>query len=522
MNSSRLACGFVVVLSLAVPVSAWATQRPSPRLLIPVVANKAGANGTYFRSEITLTNHRDIDQAVSLHYYAVGEFFYGDPKFETTVMLPARGSITYTDVLSAAFPPHQLSDGKVFGTLVIGGASSSGRQLFDDSARLSATYRIWTAAPDGSGTMSQSSAALALDELSEARLPRVVIGAREDVGFRCNVGIVSLTFEMRDFLVTAASPKGTTSMVVSAGRYSLTQVPLPAAGLGHVIIRIEPLNLQPADIWTAYASSVDNTSGDAWLGNAVAESRGSARFDFPEVARTRREGGTFRRTDLHLYNNRNAPQELIVVFVGQVDGPAGNSTVNGSVALRLGPFEAYTLEDVLDHVISGEPRSRVPEAGIKGHLWIRAAISEPHDFNESRLDPEARLVASYRTYEERGGGGSVSEAGEPVSVEGYPVRSSGVVAGLRQDRDFRTGLVIFNPSSLRFHLRVEGPGHSPVDVYTMPSGNDLQHVELPWNSGPLAVRIQQLDGDVLDEWSAVASTTDLRSGDSWMQNLVKD
>jgi energy-converting hydrogenase Eha subunit F len=56
---------------------------------------------------------------------------------------------------------------------------------------------------------------------------------------------------------------------VTVPGFSMTQVPLPEANLGYITVTFEPLDDTNSNQWTAFASSVDNHSGDSWLQNAV-------------------------------------------------------------------------------------------------------------------------------------------------------------------------------------------------------------------------------------------------------------
>ena len=247
---------------------AAATGGPAARLVIPVVANKQGALGTFFRTDVTLTNHRDVDQTVAIRFYATGEFYYGDPKYEGVHFLPAKTTVTYLDIVATAFAGVSTGN-DALGTIVLEGLITGRAGGFDPDARLDATYRIWTVQPGGTGTMSQSSTELDMQSLPSGTTPRVVIGVRQDENFRCNVGIFTSTYGDRNFLVTASSPRGSTSMNVRATGTTLTQVPLPPANLGYITVTIQPLDALDEDVWTAYASSVDNRSGDSWLQNAA-------------------------------------------------------------------------------------------------------------------------------------------------------------------------------------------------------------------------------------------------------------
>lgn len=241
---------------------AHSINAPAAALLVPVAGSAPGAMGTYFRTDLHIVNHLDVAQDVWIGFYAAGQqFLYGDPLVEVTVVLKPRSTTTYEDVGATLF------FGSGLGSIVINPADWSN---FKPEARLDATYRIWTVQPGGSGTLSQSSAALDMLALPGGREKRTIIGVRLDADFRCNVGVFNYSYALdRSFLITARSPSGSVTTTVKVGGYSMAQVPLPSADLGYITVTVEPLDTNDSDVWAAYASSIDNRSGDSWLQNAT-------------------------------------------------------------------------------------------------------------------------------------------------------------------------------------------------------------------------------------------------------------
>ena len=247
-------------MTTAVPF--WTTDHHSAASLIFPAGDVDGENGTHFQTDLTLTNYRDVPETVFMSLYA--GFFYGDPISETEVTIPPLWSKTFRGVATDLL----LSPG-TFGVIVINDLNYYGRAGNAD-ANLSATYRIWTPSTAATGgTMSYSAEAMDLQELPPGNQERVAIGVRLDSQFRCNVGIYSDSYYPSTFRITASSPSGSVTTTVTADSYQLTQVPLPDADLGYVTVTITPLSLS-GERWTAYATSVDNLSGDSWLQNAEA------------------------------------------------------------------------------------------------------------------------------------------------------------------------------------------------------------------------------------------------------------
>jgi hypothetical protein len=254
----------IALFVLAVSVSSLsASQRPDAvtpgrrsTLIVPVAGSAEGAFGTFWRTDLSVINYRDVEQPILIAYSSSGTFFYG---FELAVgvVLPAHSTTTYEDVVSTLFQKNGL------GVIYINPTSDA-----DPAADLDATYRIWTDQPGKTGTMSQASSALHALELPTGTQTRVIIGARQDANFRCNVGVALNAYGSRSFRITASSASGSVTTTLLVQGDNMAQVALPPGNLGYMTVTVEPLDVADSEVWTAYASSIDNVSGDAWLQNA--------------------------------------------------------------------------------------------------------------------------------------------------------------------------------------------------------------------------------------------------------------
>lgn len=260
----------ITILLLSIPVIAKpvprtdSIQKTATSLVIPVAGHVTGAYGTSFRTDLTIVNHSNYGRGVGVEFYEAGGRFNYGPAFETSVVLPANSTTTYQDVVLSLFQTSGL------GTIIINPIESSQPAL-----RLSGNYRNWTPQPGSNrGTLSQSSDALDSFSLPQNEQKAVIIGVKQDADFRCNVGIFNHNYYPRTFRVTASSLKGSVSTLVNLQGYALSQTPLPAADLGYMTVTVEAL---PGDKvlsdgrWAAYATSVDNRSGDSWIENATVE-----------------------------------------------------------------------------------------------------------------------------------------------------------------------------------------------------------------------------------------------------------
>ena len=227
-------------------------------LIIPVAGSAEGAFGTFWRTDLSVINYRDVEQPILIAYSSSGTFFYGFELY-AHVVLPAHSTTTYEDVVSTLFQKNGL------GVIYINPTDDI---YFDPAADLDATYRIWTDQPGKTGTMSQASSALHALELPTGTQTRVITGARQDANFRCNVGVALNAYGSRSFRITASSASGSVTTTLLVQGDNMAQVALPPGNLGYMTVTVEPLDVADSEVWTAYASSIDNVSGDAWLQNA--------------------------------------------------------------------------------------------------------------------------------------------------------------------------------------------------------------------------------------------------------------
>lgn len=270
MRSKRL---LVFAAALFVTAAASAQLRgPTNQMLIPAAGNVPGANGTYFRSDVTLTNFRDTDQRVQLQWLPQTP--------STTTPMPAPVFITipaYSGLASEDFATNYLQQTGL-GAILITGVTPTDAP--DGGALLFATARIWSPQPGSTGTVSQTFPVVPVGAISPA--PQVIIlGQRIDARYRTNVGIVNLetgysrTFDIvqsTDYLTFAVVQTTLTVPPMSMLQVRLHDMPssvlqvtvtprvIPAPPPGPPVPPPPP----PSNMWVAYASSIDNVTGDSW------------------------------------------------------------------------------------------------------------------------------------------------------------------------------------------------------------------------------------------------------------------
>jgi PKD repeat protein len=221
-------------IAAAMPLSAG-------QAIVPVVGRTAGANGTFWRSDLELTNPGTADVSVSLSFFG-----HSSPASKSDQLVVAAGStVRLNDVLS-----------------ILGSESGSGAlEVTWTGGEVIVGSRTFTSA--GGGTYGQDVDARGVEPRSDA----VVTALRQDAAFRSNVGLVNagsttLPVLLRLFDATGAS-LGTA--VVSLGPRSHSQQPLPSLfpgvsfSSGSFVVTAQ---VAEPSAFVLYASVIDAISGD--------------------------------------------------------------------------------------------------------------------------------------------------------------------------------------------------------------------------------------------------------------------
>ena len=231
-----------------------ATRPSSQQFLIPAAGAQPGNGGTFFRSDITIINYRDADQRVRLQWLPQNVSGAGGAAVETTIA--ARSGIASEDFVTTVMQRSGL------GAILVTATDVNG--AFDTRAQLVGTSRIWTPQPSGGGTTSQSLPSVATTDINSTVV--AILGARRDARYRTNVGIVNISNDVQTFQVAVFGSFGTETTQIDVQPLSMVLFAVPGAA------STLPLQIQVQNItavsrtsnFVAYASSVDNVTGDAW------------------------------------------------------------------------------------------------------------------------------------------------------------------------------------------------------------------------------------------------------------------
>ncbi|MBK5258804.1 MAG: hypothetical protein JJE51_04365 [Thermoanaerobaculia bacterium] len=250
-----------LVLFLAVSANAAviASLTASNEVLVPVAGSGTGVNGTFFRSDIRVTNLRSQDQLVHLFWLPQDRTGIGIAPIVITI--PANGKISSEDFTTDVMNQTGL------GAIVARAVRDDGS--IDTEGVLDVSTRIWTPATTGQGTVSQN-----LDSLEARRIVNrrvVILGQRRDERFRTNVGIINLDRDTpQTYRITVSGDNPTLiaeTKEVPVEPYSMVQVALPGFAQPNLSIDIEVLPIPGGGfgtLWAAYGASVDNVNGDSW------------------------------------------------------------------------------------------------------------------------------------------------------------------------------------------------------------------------------------------------------------------
>lgn len=230
-------------------------QTASARILIPVAGTVEGANGTFFRSDINIINFRDVDQRIELRW--LPNAANGETLTPETITIAARSGFFSEDFVTNVLGESGL------GGIEIVGVTSTG--AFDQAAQIHATVRIWTPHPAAGGTMSQTFPAVVL--ANNATQTKWIFGVRRDNRYRLNVGITNTaTITQRFRITTISSSTGTgETLEVELPPRSILQAGIPGSTGGAFQIVVQNISTNGIGTsWQTWASSIDNTTGDAW------------------------------------------------------------------------------------------------------------------------------------------------------------------------------------------------------------------------------------------------------------------
>jgi hypothetical protein len=282
---SALVCGALTVSAFAqeAPVRPGRAARPAPNVLfgdqventflLPVVGNTAGAQNTFFRSAVVISNYRDTSQRIAIRVLREGVNSGSDPVLFRTLPAYLQGGD-----LGLVDDDFLASLGKSgLAAVLVSAVDANGNP--DTAGRLDGSSRNYTVQPstdtcsNPSGQVSQYMLAVRPSMIQGTQFSTFTSGMRQDENFRTNVGIVNLSNDTHTWVIDVFGTRGETDMTVSVAGNSMSQFALPAGNYGTMVIDFtlvpDSTTTATSPNWSAYGTSVDNRTGDSWFRTAA-------------------------------------------------------------------------------------------------------------------------------------------------------------------------------------------------------------------------------------------------------------
>ena len=261
----RIAFG-VLAIALSVSVLAqeprgedlFVPRASASRVIITAAGDVAGASGTHFRTDLHIINLRNVDQNVAVYWLPQGSS--GLTLGPKSLRLESRSGIFSADFVNSVLNRTGL------GSIEFVAIDETGEE--DLEAQLHVVSRIWTPEPNvPNGTMSQTFPAVAVTPATRGST-KWIFGMRRDGQYRMNVGVVNTARERQRFRITVTpSTPGAPNEVVDFDLPARSMHQQLMTGTSTGSFQITIVNLSDATNetdWQAWASSIDQITGDAW------------------------------------------------------------------------------------------------------------------------------------------------------------------------------------------------------------------------------------------------------------------
>jgi hypothetical protein len=383
-----------------------ASVAQSTSIYIPSSAHAAGAHGSFYTTELTVSNPGPTDISFTMKF--LGHDQDGTSGPEKIFALGAGQTTTLPDVLGSVFA---VTGG--YGAIRISSTSDGLIALAE------------TSTAGFGGTFGQSVPAADAFFLLGSASPGSIVAVREDASFRTNLILCNATALPLDVDVALVSSD---AVALGTKRYTLpplgmTQISRVVADLGVPVDvssgRLDLSTPTASGSFAAYASVIDNVTNDPRTLLPVRPSGSSfygQEWVLPSSARSAGADAAFYTTDLTIANTGATDASFTLQFLGHDQ----NGTYGPRVSLNLAGGQSVTYDDVLG--------TNFGEGTAYGALCVRVASN-------------ANLVVLGQT-STPGFGGTFGQSVPAVTPVFATFKPS--ILGVREDEAFRTNLCLYN------------------------------------------------------------------------------
>jgi hypothetical protein len=228
------------------------SQAGDAGFILPIFGTAEGADGTLFKSDLTLMNKGSSTQDVLIAWLPEGR---GDVRSFRTA-LPGFSDVTGGIVTVSNLDKRLEVSG--LGSLVVIAIDAAGN--LDSAASIDGSVQIWTHSRSGRAPLSQGIGAVRAD-IFRGHASATAGALRQDIGFRTNVGIVNLSGDLHQFTVAADGDRAARLFTIGVPAFSLVQVAVPPGDYG--VLSLTVTADSSAAPWVFYGSTIDNVTGQA-------------------------------------------------------------------------------------------------------------------------------------------------------------------------------------------------------------------------------------------------------------------
>jgi Beta-propeller repeat len=433
------------------------TSFVKPSLFVPIVLSSQGLNGSFYTTELTLTNRNTRDTTLSLTYIPA----IGDGGGSASVVLPAGRQQVVPDAIAylRALGIPLLESGNRGGTLRVE-FSTTGILSYRNVA---VTARTTTALPSGRAGLAYSAVPV-WRGLTE---PAYLFGLRQDEFDRSNVAIQNLgTPDQGEIQLRLTVFSGDPSVPL---QQALPVVTLPPNGFHQInqILGSNGLNLISGYVrvervsgeapFYAYGVINDQSTSDGSfvvpIGENSRQGHSNAVLQLPAVVET----GSY-RSELVLVNWSALRKPFQLIYKA---APIQTPDRTATITLNLEPGEQRVLPNFVQFLREQGLESAIPRGTTyAGPLHIAVQAVDSGDKTQALVrtlgtEPAARFGVSYLG----------------VTIDRISASNSWIY-GLQQNAENRTNLAIASPFSISVN-----PDVFTIDLYDGDTGAKVRSIE---------------------------------------------